>query len=398
MKPIRKVVFMQELEWFFDRFRGGVERVAVTNGWVFTEIRYSLLPDGGCRMRNGNIPITLETIVDTWDHHGIIVECATDGKSPESGKLGHVPVVFINPAKFPRGRHRSAVLIDHASFARVAASELLQSGWEDFAFVPFPGAPRWSRERERAFAEAVQAAGKRFHRFPGKSGKTGNPGFAPGALEHWLRAMPKPVGIFAANDICARDVANACTALGLAVPDDVAIIGVDNRRDVCEKARPTLSSIAQDLEGEGHAAATLLARMLEEPDRTFPPVKWNAGSLVRRESTRFRSVSDRDGRVARALEFIRLNACSGIGPDDVAKAMFASRSVAYDAFTKATGSTILAEIHAVRLAKAREMLTRGILPDIVAQECGYGSVNDFRRVFKRRTGTTIRRWIRERRG
>lgn len=398
MKPIRRVVFMQELEWFFDRFRSGVERVAVTNGWVFTEIRYSLLPDGGCRMRNGNIPITLEKIVDTWDHHGIIVECDSGGKSPESAKLGSVPVVFINPATVPRGRRRSAVLIDQVSIARVAAGELLESGWENFAFIPFPGGSRWSRERERAFAEIVRDAGKRFHRFTGRPGKSGDSGFASGALEHWLGALPKPVGIFAANDICARDVANACTALGLAVPDDVAIVGVDNRRDICEKCSPTLSSIAQDFEGEGQAAATLLARMMDEPERTFPPVRWRAGSLVRRESTRFRSVSDREGRVARALEFIRLNACSGIGPDDVAKAMFASRSVAYDAFTKATGSTILAEIHAVRLAKAREMLARGILPDLVAQECGYGSVNDFRRVFKRRTGMTIRRWLKECRG
>lgn len=395
MKPIRKVVFMQELEWFFDRFRGGVERVAVTNGWIFTEIRYNLLPDGECRMRNGNLPISFETIVDTWDHHGIIVECATDGKSPESAKLGPVQVVFINPAKFPRGRHRSAVLIDQASFARVAASELFASGRDDYAFVPFPGSPRWSRERERAFAEAVQAAGKRFHRFPGKSGKAGTPGFEQEALEHWLGALPKPVGIFAANDLAAKAAADACAALGLAVPDDVAIVGVDNRRDICEKCSPTLSSIAQDFEGEGQAAATLLARMMDEPERTFPPVRWRAGSLVRRESTRFRSVSDREGRVARALEFIRLNACSGIGPDDVAKAMFASRSVAYDAFKKATGRTILDEIHAVRLAKAREMLSRGILPDIASQQCGYGSVNDFRRVFKRRTGMTIRRWLKE---
>lgn len=389
---------MQEQEWFFDRFRSGVERVAVTNGWVFTEIRYSLLQDGGCRMRNGNLPISLETIVDTWDHHGIIVECDSGGKSPESAKLGPVPVVFINPATVPRGRRHSAVLIDQASIARVAAGELLESGWEDFAFVPFPGGPRWSRERERAFAEFVRDAGKRFHRFSGKPGGSGDSGFASGALEHWLRALPKPVGIFAANDNCARKVANSCAALGLAVPDDVAIIGVDNRRDVCESIRPMLSSVAQDFEGEGQAAATLLASMLEEPDRTFPPVRWRAGSLVRRVSTRFRSVNDREGRVARALEFIRLNACSGIGPDDVAKAMFASRSVAYDAFKKATGRTILDEIHAVRLAKAREMLSRGILPDIASQQCGYGSVNDFRRVFKRRTGMTIRRWLKECRG
>ncbi len=398
MNPIRKVVFMQESEWFFDRLRSGVEHIAVTNGWVFTEIRYDLLPDGGYRMRNGNVPITLEKIVGTWDHHGIIVECATDGKSLESARLGPVPVVFVNPASLPRGRLRGAVLFDQASFARAAANELFESGYDDFAFVPFPDGPRWSRERGRAFAEAVRAAGKRFHRFPEKPVENGMAAFPHGALEHWLRALPKPVGIFAANDSCAKTTAEACAALSLAVPDDVAIIGVDNRSDVCEKCSPTLSSIALDLEGEGQAAAMLLSRMLDEPGRTFPPVKWGAGSLVRRESTRFRSVSDHDGRVARAMEFIRQNACSGIGPEDVAKAMFASRSVAYEAFTKATGRTILAEIHAVRLAKAREMLARGIRPDIVAQYCGYSSVNDFRRVFKRRTGTTILRWIRERRG
>ena len=84
--------------------------------------------------------------------------------------------------------------------------------------------------------------------------------------------------------------------------------------------------------------------------------------------------------------------CGGISPADVARAMCASRTLADALFRKALGHTILDEIHAVRIRTAQDMLARGVQPDIVAQNCGYASTNDFRRVFKRRTGKTIRQW------
>jgi LacI family transcriptional regulator len=110
---------------------------------------------------------------------------------------------------------------------------------------------------------------------------------------------------------------------------------------------------------------------------------------VLRASSRFA----RDRRVARAQEFIRLGACGeGFGPRDVVRAMGLSRTQADVVFRAATGHTILDEIHAVRIARAKELLAQGQRADIVAAECGYASDDDFRRDFRRRLGTTPRKW------
>ena len=108
-----------------------------------------------------------------------------------------------------------------------------------------------------------------------------------------------------------------------------------------------------------------------------------------RASTRF----VRDRRVAQSLEFIRLHACTEkFGPRDVVREMGVSRALADRLFRSVLGHTLLEEIHAVRLARAKVLLSAGTQPDLVAAECGYASYDDFRRVFRRRVGTTARQW------
>ena len=277
------------------------------------------------------------------------------------------------------GRVRS----DPKSIAAIAARALLPSGYADFAFVPHFSPMPWSRERGDAFAHCIEVAGKRFHRFE----RPGEPG--ADALKRWLKALPKPCGIFAANDAVGEEVLGACVQLGISVPDDVAVIGVDDYAYFCEATTPTLSSIAMDLRAEGRAAVALLEALMETPGRTHPTRFVPARGAVPRASTRFA----RDRRVARALEFIRLHACTEkFGPRDVVREMGVSRALADRLFRSVAGHTILEEIHAVRLTHACELLALGKPGDIVAAECGYVSHDDFRRVFRRRVGTTARQW------
>jgi LacI family transcriptional regulator len=285
------------------------------------------------------------------------------------------------------GRVRS----DPGSIAAIAARVLLSSGYGDFAFVPNGVPLPWSVERGAAFEHCIEVAGKRFHRFerppaapPPNSAV--NEGYG---LERWLEALPKPCGIFAANDAVGEEVLGACAHLGISVPDKVAVIGVDNHEYFCEATTPTLSSIALDLRAEGRAAVELLATMFAASVRKSTTRFIAARSAVLRSSTRYA----RDRRVARALEFIRLNACTDkFGPRDVVREMGVSRTLADILFRKTLGQTILDEIHAVRLDRAKELLASGTAPDIVGAECGYASHDDFRRVFRKRIGTTIRKW------
>jgi LacI family transcriptional regulator len=120
---------------------------------------------------------------------------------------------------------------------------------------------------------------------------------------------------------------------------------------------------------------------------------FGATRLTRRASSRILPVPD--AAVRKALEFIRLHACEGIGPRDVVKAMGISRTQADLRFRAAVRHTLLDEIHLVRLARAKELVARGIAPAAVADRCGYSSLADLQRVFRRRVGMTMRAWARE---
>ena len=384
------LVFMPSTGNFAILRQAGVWRVARSLGWRMHTAVYSVRP--GCRYRLRRSPSggSLHELFEFWKPDACIVDCGGEANAIPSREFGPVPTVFIDPPNPVVGARRNYVVSDESDIARHAGCELEKSGFADFAFIPWPGKSAWSRERGVAFASFVAKAGKRLHSFV----------HPPGALETermsrnlvpWLRSLPKPVGVFAVNDAVGEAVLLACAALGISVPDQVGVIGVDDLGYICENAVPTLSSIQRDFGGAGAAAAELLAKMLDEPDALFPFGRYGAGRTVRRESTRFEKFRDR--RVAKAREFIRLNACSGIGPADVARAMHVSRRGADAAFRKTAGRTILDEIHEVRIAAACDMLARGIRPDIVAQDCGYSSVNDFRRVFKKRMGDTVLRWL-----
>ena len=401
---------------------GGVRDALAARHWVFHSAETIRTDDGAALLhRSSRSAASVSALFDLLRPDGIVVW--QDALSPAEvhAVIGEdLPVVFVDcanatdpPAQLRRGQsHTDAsaqlrrdnshtdstdstdasgangldarVRSDPDSIAAIAARVLLPSGYEDFAFVPNPVPLPWSQERGAAFERYIEVAGKRFHRFE-RNG--------PLSLERWLEALPKPCGVFTANDAVGEEVLGLCAQLGLAVPDDIAVIGVDDHAYFCEATTPTLSSIAQDLRAEGQAAVAMLAEMMTDPGRRQPPRFVPARGAVPRASTRFA----RDRRVARALEFIRLHACTEkFGPRDVVREMGVSRALADRLFRSVVGHTILEEIHAVRLARAKELLAAGTQPDIVAAECGYASHDDFRRVFRRRVGTTARQWALQR--
>ena len=303
-----------------------------------------------------------------------------------------IPVVFVERSPDPGSEVAAPagfVFSDHRDIAARAAQVLIGSGRDDFGYAPFlDGEKVWSHQRGQEFERLVRAAGKRFHAFRRPSAPAG-PTVLAKALSRWLEALPKPCGIFAANDMAGENVLSLCARTGLRVPDDVAVVGVDDFAPICEAASPTLSSVACDFPAECAAGVALLADLME--GRVGAPAIRAVPALgvVRRSSSRFL----RDRRVAAAQEFIRLHACEeGFGPRDVMRQMGLSRAYAFTLFRATTGRTILDEIHDIRLARAKGLLAGGMAPDLVAAACGYASHADFRRVFRRRVGMTVRAW------
>jgi len=218
-----------------------------------------------------------------------------------------------------------------------------------------------------------------------------------GELLSWLKELEKPVGIMACYDVRALHVLEICQELGLVVPEEVGVIGVDNDEVLCELSNPPLSSVEQGSRGMGYQAAALLDRMME--GEKVPPLK----SLVQPEGVVTRRSSDtwaiEDGEVVEAMRYIREHACEGIGVPDVLEAIQISRSTLDARFKAVIGRTIHAEIQRLQIERAKQLVATTDLPlKEVAQEAGFKYVQHFTTLFHQHTGQTPTQYRKHARG
>jgi LacI family transcriptional regulator len=210
-------------------------------------------------------------------------------------------------------------------------------------------------------------------------------------LAEWLKSLPRPCGIFAANDATAAEVCTMASSFGISIPDELAVIGVDDDPIICERTKPSLSSIRVDFEQGGYICAELLDRRIHDPHFTQASFTYGTVLVARRGSTRRMACMDR--RVVKALEYIRKNACEGIGTTDVAAVMDVSRRMAEAIFRRKLNRSIHEEIVLARLERAKLLLCNP-RHDIssIAGLCGWSSESVLRKTFKERFGVSMREW------
>ena len=322
-----------------------------------------------------------------WNPDGIIAECGSGAEELNRRAFGKLPVVYFD--RDPKlCKNEMAVMLDSAAVGRMAAKELLVLGLDNFAFVP-SRLPRlhWNEDRARTFAADVKAASKRCVCF--KRPFTATPEDQLAALEKWLERLPKPCGIFASNDYVSEEVVTAAARLRIAIPSQLAIIGVDNDEQICERSNPPLTSIMPDFAGGGYLAAQLLGRMMASKSARPGIHTFGASCVVRRKSTRHigRSMGGaKTGVVARGLDFIQTDAGKGIGVVDVVERMGVIRCTAEVMFKAETGRTILQAINDRIYELAKVEFAKGNPPVKVVAERLSVSRNTLDRIFVRRTG------------
>ena len=322
-------------------------------------------------------------LVDFWRPEGAIVDCGAAVGLLKPADFGTLPVVFLDCSTRIDG---VAVRSDSGAIGESAARELLSLGFPNYAFVPWIEPLGWSRERGDVFVGCVRLNSLPCHCFSWNA-KTKSEVSMRRQLTDWLGKLPLPVAVFAANDYLASLLVSSARSLQLRLPDDVAVLGVDNDARICELSSPTISSVCPDFEGAGYRAATLLEEMIRNPGARPKDVYFGVERIVRRESTRRTLRSDH--RVDPVVDYIRKSAHEGITPASVAARMGCSRRLLEMRFREMTGHTILDEIRAARTERAKRILstTDSSIED-VARECGYEDVGTFRRAFARETGVT----------
>lgn len=293
----------------------------------------------------------------------------------------------------------SEVCPDSHTAGRLAAEHLSERGFRHFAFVGVWGDPPWSTRRAQGFAARLDEAGLPCHEFPlPQAAPDRRWGREQAILGAWLRELPKPLGVLACDDDRGRQVLEASRGAGLQVPEDVAVVGVDNDELLCELSDPPLSSVALNTEQAGYEAAALLDGLMSGRVRESRRILVEAVRVVARRSTDVLALDDR--AVAQALRFIQDSAVRPISVADVVQHVGCSRRTLELRFQQALGRSLNREIQQARLERAKRLLAETDLPVVrVAAAAGFGSANYLIRLFQRRLGVSpgvYRQGVRER--
>ena len=333
--------------------------------------------------------------IEHWRGDGIIA----DFDDPAvAAALAHsaLPVVAVGASygaahDYPAGV--PYVATDNFKLVELAYGHLVDAGLGRFAMFSLPEneATRWAQQRENAFAALSRRDRLAPVVYRGHDTSAAAWQDSSAQLIDWLRGLPKPIGIIAVSDARARQLLQACSQAGIAVPEQVALVGIDNDPLARMLGRISLSSVIQGGEHIGRSAARLLDQMLHgaHPGAVrllVPPAGINAQASSRHQVARH-------PHVMRARHFIRQYACQGIKTDQVADYVGISRSCLEAHFRQEQQHSVHEEILRFKLERATSLLaTADANIAEVALRCGFTSVQYMHAVFKRELGCTPRAW------
>lgn len=307
-------------------------------------------------------------------------------------RLG-IPVIVVPVGRMVPGACH--LLSENREAAIMAADHLAAQGLRQFAFVGFDKT-LWSLERRdhfcRRLAERGWTAGSRLvPLMPCESGRSRR----EVAMMHWLRSLPKPVGIMACNDEVARWLSELCRLHGVRIPDEVSLIGADNDELICELSSPPLSSVAFATERAGYEAAELLDSLMAGHRVRTDTVVAHVDHVVARQSTDLLTIQDEE--VVKALRFIRENSDRLIQVNDVVDATLLSHRTLHTRFCQAVGHSLITEVNRRRAAQIAKLLTTtNDSIHQIARSIGYENDGHMGRFFRREMGTTPQAYRRSR--
>lgn len=275
---------------------------------------------------------------------------------------------------------------DNDAVTRLAVEHLRERGFRHFGFCGIlRGLDPAMDGRAEAFLRHLAEAGLRCSLFEPERG--GVWAREERRIALWVRSLPKPAGVMTCNDNRGLQVLRACMSVGVAVPDQVAVIGAGNDDCLCSLSHPPLSSVDLGPESIGYEAAALLDRMMGGRGAPEPHIQVPPRGIVTRLSTDVLATEDQ--AVAGAVRFIRSHAYDDICVDDVLKHVNLSRSALEPRLKRVIGRTVHQEIHRVRLERVKVLLSTTDLPTKqIAAQTGFHSVQYLARVFRNATGQT----------
>jgi LacI family transcriptional regulator len=274
---------------------------------------------------------------------------------------------------------------------KLGAEYFLRKGFRHFAFYGFKNIV-WSRERAEGFEAKLKDAGYPVHYFEHKKSRSMDLWYyKPSVLSRWLKALPKPIALMACDDNQALHISEATKHAGLRIPEDVAVLGVDNDENICFLSDPHLSSISLDVEKGGYDAARLLEKLIRNRKQTSSTITIKPTRLVTRASTDIYSTPDL--HIVTALKFIHNHIDTNLSVEDVLNEVPLSRRSLEKRFLDITGYPVYKYIFNLRIEKFAERLE---LTDKSISEIAHGlGLNDAKNIarqFRQINGMTPRHY------
>lgn len=333
-----------------------------------------------------SVPVTSIPSNDEWDGTGIIAQPHQDPRLVRELTDCGIPVVSLSGP--PGAGGLPAVRPNQEAVADLALAHFRDRGFIRFAYCGIPSERGWPPTGE-LFRQRVEAAGFSCDIYL--------PAYDPEArtlrLNHmskWVKGLQKPIALLAGNDLRAREVLDACRLASLHVPEEVAVLGVGDDELICEMAAPPLSSVIHNARRVGYEAAAMLDRLMlgqkVAADLVIDPIGVKA-----RQSSDLLAIEDSE--VAKAVRFIRENACAGIRVDDVLEQVALSRRALEKRFQHCVGRPPHTEIRRVQLERVKELLVGSEYKlERIAEIAGFSSAQYLAGLFHRVMKMTPGAW------
>jgi len=358
-------------------FYAGAARYAREHGWhLVTDMVYT-----------ASVPLG-------WQGDGILSFVGNRNDLAEFILANPAPTVEISLVRDDIDVPRVAA--DNQRIGRLAAGHFVERGFRHCLWVPFQDDVP-NRERRGGFRQGLEEAGLSTRELPTSHWEVGPDGSRNWAarrriVSEELGRLPKPLAVFCYNDCVAADIIAACDQAGIAVPDEVAVLGVDNDAMLCESINTPLSSVRHDLDGMAYEAAALLDRLMDGGEPPGEITRVPPKGIATRRSTDIVAVNNR--KVARALRFIWDHyARSTLAVPDVAEAVGIHRRVLEKAFRAERGHGINEELIQARLrAVVNRLETTDLSVTDIASQTGYTRPNHLFRTFRKHYGMSPREY------
>jgi LacI family transcriptional regulator len=320
-----------------------------------------------------------------WKPDGIIMRDSMINK--ELLKLRIPTILAIHNSAYPK--NLPVIRTDSRAIAKMASEHLVQKGFTRFAYCGFDGF-EWSDQRKKHFARCNSDAGHETHLYTSlKGGKVPDWEDEQRRVADWIRGLPKPVGLMTCNDDQGQHILEVCKLTGFRVPEDVAVIGVDNDPMICEIGDPPLSSVALNVESAGYETARLLDGLFRGRKMHGQQILVSPTHVVQRQSTDILAVNDPE--VAAAIRFIRANAKNKILVRDVVRETRVSRRTLEQRFKKTIHKSVYDEIRQVRVEWISRLLMETDLPvSQITALFNFTDVEHISRYFRKEKGMGLR--------